>query len=61
MAGTVVRAPTSMPSVRFRDNLILSFKVTVLTIVINLLISVPAAYAIVRHHDPRQAAFCFRP
>jgi putative spermidine/putrescine transport system permease protein len=36
----------------FRDNLILSFETTVTTIVINLLIAVPAAYAIVRFPIP---------
>jgi ABC-type spermidine/putrescine transport system permease subunit II len=36
----------------FRSNLIFSIKVTVLTIVFNLLISIPAAYAIVRHWLP---------
>lgn len=36
----------------FRDNLLLSFQTTILTIVINLLISVPAAYAIVRFPIP---------
>ena len=36
----------------FRDNLLLSFQTTVTTIVINLLISVPAAYAIVRSPIP---------
>lgn len=36
----------------FRDNLLLSFQTTILTIVINLLISVPAAYAIVRYPIP---------
>jgi putative spermidine/putrescine transport system permease protein len=36
----------------FRENLLLSFETTVVTIVINLLISVPAAYAIVRYPIP---------
>jgi putative spermidine/putrescine transport system permease protein len=36
----------------FRDNLILSFETTVATIVINLLIAIPAAYAIVRFPIP---------
>jgi putative spermidine/putrescine transport system permease protein len=36
----------------FRDNLLLSFETTILTIIINLLISVPAAYAIVRYPIP---------
>jgi putative spermidine/putrescine transport system permease protein len=36
----------------FKDNLLLSVETTVLTIVINLLISVPAAYAIVRYPIP---------
>jgi putative spermidine/putrescine transport system permease protein len=36
----------------FRDNLLLSFQTTVTTIVINLLISIPAAYAIVRYPIP---------
>lgn len=36
----------------FRDNLLLSFETTVLTIVINLLIAIPAAYAIVRYPIP---------
>jgi putative spermidine/putrescine transport system permease protein len=36
----------------FRDNLLLSFQTTILTIVLNLLISIPAAYAIVRHPIP---------
>lgn len=36
----------------FRDNLLLSVQTTVLTIIINLLISVPAAYAIVRYPIP---------
>ena len=36
----------------FKENLLLSFQTTVITIVINLLISVPAAYAIVRHPLP---------
>lgn len=36
----------------FRDNLFLSFQTTILTIIINLLISVPAAYAIVRYPIP---------
>jgi putative spermidine/putrescine transport system permease protein len=36
----------------FKDNLLLSFETTVLTIVINLLISIPAAYAIVRFTVP---------
>ena len=33
----------------FQDNLLLSVQMTVLTIVINLLIAIPAAYAIVRY------------
>ena len=36
----------------FKDNLLLSFETTVATIVINLVISIPAAYAIVRHPIP---------
>jgi putative spermidine/putrescine transport system permease protein len=36
----------------FRDNLLLSFETTVLTIIINLLIAIPAAYAIVRYPIP---------
>jgi ABC-type spermidine/putrescine transport system permease subunit II len=36
----------------FKSNLVTSFKVTILTILINLLISVPAAYGIVRHSIP---------
>jgi putative spermidine/putrescine transport system permease protein len=36
----------------FQDNLLLSIKLTVMTIVLNLLISIPAAYAIVRHWIP---------
>lgn len=36
----------------FKSNLLLSLKVTGLTIVINLLIAVPAAYAFVRHKIP---------
>ena len=36
----------------FKDNLLLSVQTTVITIVINLLISVPAAYAIVRYPLP---------
>lgn len=36
----------------FRENLLLSVQTTVLTIVINLLISIPAAYAIVRYPIP---------
>ena len=36
----------------FKENLLLSFQTTVITIVINLVISVPAAYAIVRHPLP---------
>ena len=36
----------------FKENLLLSFETTVLTIVINLLISIPAAYAIVRYPIP---------
>jgi putative spermidine/putrescine transport system permease protein len=36
----------------FKDNLWLSFKTTVLTIIINLFISIPAAYAIVRFRVP---------
>jgi ABC-type spermidine/putrescine transport system permease subunit II len=36
----------------FKSNLVTSFKVTFITIVINLLISVPAAYAFVRHDIP---------
>jgi putative spermidine/putrescine transport system permease protein len=36
----------------FRENLLLSFETTLITIVINLLIAVPAAYAIVRYPIP---------
>lgn len=36
----------------FKSELVTSFQVTVLTILINLLISVPAAYAFVRHAVP---------
>jgi putative spermidine/putrescine transport system permease protein len=36
----------------FRENLLLSFQTTVITIVLNLLISIPAAYAIVRFPIP---------
>jgi len=36
----------------FRENLLLSFETTVITIVINLLISIQAAYAIVRYPIP---------
>jgi putative spermidine/putrescine transport system permease protein len=36
----------------FKDNLLLSFQTTLLTIVLNLLISIPAAYAIVRYPIP---------
>lgn len=36
----------------FRENLLLSFQTTILTIILNLLISVPAAYAIVRYPIP---------
>lgn len=36
----------------FQDNLLLSVKLTVVTILLNLLISIPAAYAIVRHPIP---------
>src|SRR3954471_2814070 len=36
----------------FKDNLWLSFKTTIITIIINLLISIPAAYAIVRFRVP---------
>lgn len=36
----------------FRENLLLSFETTVITIIINLLISIPAAYAIVRYPIP---------
>jgi putative spermidine/putrescine transport system permease protein len=36
----------------FRENLLLSVQTTILTIIINLLISVPAAYAIVRYPIP---------
>jgi putative spermidine/putrescine transport system permease protein len=36
----------------FRDSIILSIRLTVMTIVLNLLISIPAAYAIVRHLLP---------
>lgn len=36
----------------FKDNLLLSFETTVATIVINLLISIPAAFAIVRYPIP---------
>lgn len=36
----------------FRENLLLSFQTTVITIILNLLISIPAAYAIVRYPIP---------
>jgi putative spermidine/putrescine transport system permease protein len=36
----------------FRENLLLSFQTTVITIIINLVISIPAAYAIVRFPIP---------
>jgi putative spermidine/putrescine transport system permease protein len=36
----------------FRDNLLLSFETTVVTIIINLLVSIPAAYAIIRYPIP---------
>jgi len=36
----------------FKENLLLSFGATVLTIVLNLLIAIPAAYAIVRYPVP---------
>lgn len=36
----------------FRENLLLSFQTTLITIVLNLLISIPAAYAIVRFPIP---------
>lgn len=36
----------------FKDSLILSVELTVLAIVINLLIAIPAAFAIVRHNIP---------
>ena len=36
----------------FKENLLLSFETTLLTILINLVISVPAAYAIVRYPIP---------
>lgn len=36
----------------FQDNLLLSVKLTVITIALNLAISIPAAYAIVRHRIP---------
>jgi putative spermidine/putrescine transport system permease protein len=36
----------------FRENLLLSFQTTLITIVLNLIISVPAAYAIVRFPIP---------
>jgi ABC-type spermidine/putrescine transport system permease subunit II len=36
----------------FQDNLLLSVKLTLITILLNLLISIPAAYAIVRHPIP---------
>jgi ABC-type spermidine/putrescine transport system permease subunit II len=36
----------------FKTSLLLSFKVTILTIIINLVVAVPAAYAIVRHKIP---------
>lgn len=36
----------------FQDNLILSVKLTIITILINVVIAVPAAYAIVRHRVP---------
>jgi putative spermidine/putrescine transport system permease protein len=36
----------------FKENLLLSFETTILTIVINLVIAIPAAYAIVRYPIP---------
>jgi putative spermidine/putrescine transport system permease protein len=36
----------------FKGNLLTSFQVTVITIIINLVISIPAAYAFVRHDIP---------
>ena len=36
----------------FKSNLLLSLRVTVLTIIVNLLIAIPAAYAFVRHNIP---------
>jgi putative spermidine/putrescine transport system permease protein len=36
----------------FRENLVLSFQTTLITIIVNLIISVPAAYAIVRYPIP---------
>jgi putative spermidine/putrescine transport system permease protein len=36
----------------FQNNLLLSFQTTILTIVLNLLIAIPAAYAIVRYPIP---------
>ena len=36
----------------FKDNLLLSLQTTILTIIINLVISIPAAYAIVRYPLP---------
>jgi putative spermidine/putrescine transport system permease protein len=36
----------------FRENLLLSVETTVLTVILNLLISIPAAYAIVRYPIP---------
>lgn len=36
----------------FKDSLILSVELTILAILINLLIAIPAAYAIVRHNIP---------
>jgi putative spermidine/putrescine transport system permease protein len=36
----------------FKDNLLLSFETTIITIIINLLISIPAAFAIVRFPIP---------
>jgi len=36
----------------FKENLLLSLQTTVLTIIINLIIAIPAAYAIVRHPLP---------
>jgi ABC-type spermidine/putrescine transport system permease subunit II len=36
----------------FKENLLLSFEATLLTIVLNLLIAIPAAYAIVRYPIP---------
>jgi putative spermidine/putrescine transport system permease protein len=40
----------------FRENLLLSVQTTVITIILNLLISIPAAYAIVRYPIPGKNA-----